>query len=547
MSGTSEYFDDNNVFFVQGHGAEMFDTDIPRYALESRQYGALTNLPGQYGVTLDFSYFEDLYKDKKRIKIPKRTDNYLIKPQELGIFGKFGRLESPAGIKGAIEDHFHDFKKYLRLFGLQVKDRINVQEIDHVKLYRPRESEEEENVLNSMPNLIYQPGTWWINQHKIQVIESKFGYINIYRKPNIIKYKNVIYHNWLSNIDYMLLNKSGIFRRSQEHPTFKKTDIEDYDSAFNTNKDSGIFGGIHLYGDLPPPIPDFTKSVILVFYPKNCFKMTLGEIADSKKTDPLSYDFVSWYRAAFKESVLTFDDVCLLAIVEMGLYDTSRFNHFKRAISKDIPALIERISPTVDFINKHIYKSKLPEILEKINKYSALISTLADARELLKKRINAEKVDIDKNPDTNTKQLLRKVKGLGDLEIYMAYKFKSIAKLFFELKKSFKHEEIQALALGLYVEEIVNCSTNIEFIYKFLKQYGSVNGPMMVIPFICRNVHDASIGGMYSEIRLIWKQPGFIPKKMLKNVIEERRMLTRPERKKTRSRSKKPFNKTRKN
>jgi hypothetical protein len=388
-------------------------------------------------------------------------------------------------------------------------------------------------------------------------MDQKYGPIQIYKQRKIIKYKEVLYHNWLNSVELMILEKSGIIRRSKEFPTFKETDIEDYDKAFDTNKGKGFFQGIHIYSDLPAAIPPYHKSIVTVFYPKACMHTTLGEVLENKKTDPLAYDFISWYKAAFKESVLTFDDICLLTIIDIGLYDQSRFNLFKNVFTRDIPSFIDRIGPTYHFLKKYasgVVPKMVDNIIETLDSLSRNITMINDANKLIKRKMEADDAGTENNPDTSAKKLLRKMGGPWDYQIYQMYKYKEISNLFVELKKNLKQDEIQIMALGLYIKEIVHCSTTLEFVFKFLQSHGSLTGPMMIIPFICRSAFDVQIiphripyiGGFLAELKLWKNQSRWLPKKMLKDMIEERQMLTRPKRK-SRSRKAGRNNKTRKN
>ncbi len=562
----SNTFDKDNVFLLLGHGAEAIDKDLPRYVLGPNEYMASYSLPGDLGLVVDPNLYKEFYNTGKAIKIPAANEKYLVKPEYLGIsdahalkrvrldikyvlytglkqlivkraeqevredaakmFSKFltdvyreaatWPKKQQETISGVIKGNYSIKDKVVKILALLVEyDKLNIfgqstinlltnivntsttliytkperaKHIENWKLYHPRENNEEINYLNTAPNLIFSPGAVfhgaifdsWLKTHSIKTNAGTF----INTMPAMIKYKDVFYYNLINNLNVMTLLKSGITRTSQDEPVFKKTDIEDYDSAFEIIRE----GEVSLYGEILDPFDGINKHMVTIFYPNTCLNQTLGDVITNKYTDPLAYDFISWYKAAYNESILTFDDLCLYAIAKIGLHENkSRLHKFREFFTKHLPYELKKYKGTVSiFLSKSVQQliSGIKQVYSLINMF--IIPPLISGKSVYEK-------------------------------------YQKEGELFMDLKKTFTKDEIQALSLGLYIDEILDVAMSLDTVYKFINTYGKVEGkPFMVLPIICRF--------SYGPIGL----------------MEDKRKMTRPDLGRTRSKTKSK-SKTRKN
>ncbi len=370
---------------------------------------------------------------------------------------------------------------------------IKAQHIDYWKLYHPRQNDEPLNYLNTAPNIIFAPGAYyvgaifniWLITHSLK---TKDADIFINTMPAVIKYKDVFYYNLINKINVMTLRKSGILCTNQENPRFKKIDIENYDTAFDIIRE----GEISLYGEILDPFDGVNNGAITIFYPEYCMNQSLGEIISNKYKDPLAYDFISWYKAAYNESILSFDDLCLYAISKIGLQNNkSRLQKFNEFFKRELPNKIKQYTG----ISSIFLSDNVKTLVSKAKSVLSLLSFLY------------------KSTIASGKSVYEKYQKEGEI--------------FLELKKSLNKEQIQTLSLGLYLNEIFDVAMSLDTVYKFINTYGNVEGkPFMVLPVICRAV--------YGDIQL----------------VDEKRKMTRPEQIHTRSKGNskpKSKSKTRKN
>jgi hypothetical protein len=495
MSVKRDSFKNDNVFMLAGHGAEVLDRDLERYILGKNEYLAMYHIPGDVGVLGDISFYNNFYNDK-RIDIPTAKDKYLVSKDYFGSIGGLKRAQLSDMNKMAIVNTVADLIHSYTLGLVYYSKPIYIKSFENFKLYHPRENNEELNYKNTTPNLIYHPGTYffsmvldnWVKEHygletdpmfqglgkkaisfkgdsknselgrlkqKINNMES-IGVRKALKqqKPTErthinLKYKNVIYSQILYDLGVMTLMKSGIMRKSLSPPKFKKTDIENYDEAFAKIPEHGL----RLFAPLPQPFDGVNDGVVSIFFPKNAISKTLGEIINNKDKDPLSYDFLCWYKAAYSESILTFDDICLYAIAKITVNSKSQPSRFKKFYNtiKTLPILISEWIPFKRFLGAglrstiEMISQSIPSILHFIESY-------------IKK---------DLKP--------------------MYYSMTEIGNIFLDMKSKFDDNTIKSMSLALTMQDVLKVDMNIETVYKFINLHGKINGePFMIVPLICR-------------------------------------------------------------
>ncbi len=469
MSVKRDSFKNDNVFMLAGHGAEVLDRDLERYILGKNEYLAMYHIPGDVGVLGDISFYNNFYNDK-RIDIPTAKDKYLVSKDYFGSLGglKRARISDTIGPKAIIINNIETLINSYSHGLLYYNKPIAVKTFENFKLYHPRENDEELNYKNTAPNLIYQPGTFFINAALDNWIKEHFSIskvINFELKINPagatthinVRYKKVLYQQIVYDLGMMTLMKSGIMRKSLSPPTFKKTDIEDFDGAFKKIMEHGI----HVWGTIPSPFDGVNDGVVTIFYPQNALFKTLQELISNKDKDPLAYDFLSWYKAAYNESIFTFDDVCLYAIAEIAVNSRSQPSRFKTFINTliHLPNIISSWIPFKRFIPSELIKfiiNSIPKLYPMFIMY------------------------IDSYFKKDLKPMYHSMTEIGDI--------------FLDMKNKFDDNMIKSMSLALTMQDILHVNMNIETIYKFINLYGKTNGePFMVVPLICR----APMGNQY--------------------------------------------------
>ena len=490
MAEKQDTFKHENVFMLAGHGAEAIDRDLPRYILGQNEYLAMFNLPGEVGTLADISFYNNFYNDKK-IAIPTSKDKYLVSKDYFGSLGglrrrkntlsEFIKMVIVEGISKIIEFHTNGFVYYNK--------PLIVKPIENFKLYHPREEQEELNYKNTTPNLIYYPGVYfhnlvldsWIKEHFMFIKQNNQDKIKQNPAHINIKYKNKIYSQMVYDLGFMTLIKSGIMRKSNSPPVFKKTDIDDYNKGF----DKIMEHGIHIFGTLPSPFDGTNDGVITIFYPQNMMSKSLGAVIGDKNKDPLAYDFLCWYKAAYNESILTFDDLCLIAIASISVkHKLPRYKEFIKTLvtlsQKDWVPFQRFIPYKIGFIFDGI-----PKIFGAIVHY------------------------IHSYFDTDFKPYYNNMTEFGEI--------------FLDMKKKLSTDEIKTLSLALTMDDILQVSINIETVYKFIKLYGQTNNePFMVVPLICRSTEGYK-SLINEKIKLT--RPKTLKKKLNNNITNVKKSL----------------------
>jgi hypothetical protein len=296
------YFDNEHTFLLSGHGTEIIRPGLrDRFELDEGEYCAISNSVGELGVTYAYYIIDFLKKRANKIKIP--YNDTIINDPKLGFIDSIEKI-----------DKLDPEEKYV--------------DIDYFKLYRPRIDDTNNRVYKyTVPNLNYYPVAIFLDN------------LNLFKEKGIgnnITYKGVNYIN--KNIQCVDLRNSGIISRKNKV----------HDIPFNLykifkNRDEFDKNVLHLrFNEIPKNnnkafINTFSNIHLQLSVPEEAWYKPIKNIIADKDTDPLSYDFLQMLIDSFENSILTFDDVCLLALCRILVWnDTKKKTPLYTKIAKKI-------------------------------------------------------------------------------------------------------------------------------------------------------------------------------------------------------------------
>ncbi len=316
-------FKSENIFFLSGHGTERLGE---RYQLKENQYAGIALMPGELGTILyRKNIFDVIFNKYLKISIPRKDRE---QTGDLGLSSRFGAKDV-----------------------IKKKDQKTIERIEHFKIYRPKMGFFDfQRYWYTIPNLIYFPTADFPTQENFANVVTQGTYRGV-------KYKD------LGVIDIAI---SGILRADYEgDASFLIDDIEDFDEAYPQDRKPDR---------IPLTVYNESSRIITVHHPANILEKKIGDIKKDKKIDPLGYDLYCWLKAAYKASVVSFEDILMLNVLhEFKAFDSSRtfVDNFKAvrrtATKKEIEEQIDKL-PLYYITETAIYMDLVYPLIEEIVK-----------------------------------------------------------------------------------------------------------------------------------------------------------------------------------
>ena len=279
-----KYFSNSHTFLLEGHGSEIIRPGLrKRFELNEGEYCAISNSVGEVGL-IEPQYVTEFFGSKyNKIKIP--YNDSIINDPKLGFIDSIYKL-----------DRFDD------------KDRVK---IDYFKIYRPRINKDDTRRFKyTVPNLNYSPTMIFANDPNYfydfgmgdNLIYRGASYTNIKLSAIAIQSSGIIGRN--TPIENIGIHWSAIFKNEKEFN----------DNLFNAPYTMGYKNKINRSNIQKPwfiQFFDYNKIFVCVDYSADNLKRTIKDIFEAKDTDPLTYDFLRLIKASYKNSILSFDDICM--------------------------------------------------------------------------------------------------------------------------------------------------------------------------------------------------------------------------------------------